>query len=450
MKKKIVLWGSNAAEEKLLLALELLDQENKVVLYSFPENIATELFYNQLMNIWREGGELTFPDGHTSLERDLSVTESILPDDIKVDRTDIINRVKTEWHFVVLSAKLYQMYHSELEDLMEKVDQLKEYDDKVWEEMKTFSNKVHEQTIEKNIFREHASILKEKTNDVFTKLKDLKKIVEQRFRVQSRERADVFRNKLSEVEAKIEKGLGLKPIFEELKSIQVQFRNEEFSRRDQRNIWDKIDALFKIVKEKRFGDKKQQGNSSLERIQRRNQGLSSAIGKMEQSIRRDKNEQEFQVKRINETDGQLEAQIRQAKIKMIEQRIQSKEEKLQDMYKTRDELKAKLEKEMQRDEERKRRAEVEKTKKGIKEKIATDIAETSAQLDDKSEDFAKAATEINESKATPKKKKESIVEALSETLGESLEDVVDTVKAVADVVGDKIDEAIQELTSEEE
>ena len=442
MKKRIVLWGSCANDEKCLVALELRDKDNKVDLYTFSESLATETFYNQMMNIWREGNELTFPEGFIKIERDLAITEDLLPDDIKVDRPDVIVRAKAEWHFVVLSSKLYEIYNSELEDMKERVDQLKEFDDAIWEEMKTFWAKVQEQTIEKNIFREHANSLKEKTNKIFERLKDLKKILDQRFREESRERANEFKKKLDAIEQKIEQGLGLKPIFEELKKMQSEFHGTSFTRKDRRKTWEYLDGLFKKVKEKRFGDKKG-GKSTGDRVSRRYDGLVSAIGKMEKSIQRDRQEQDFQNKRISQTDGQLEMQIRQAKIKMIDERIRSKAEKLEDMYKTKVDLEARMAKIKEKEEQKKEEEKIREVKQEIKDKIEETVAEKSAKADS-DEDLKKAAEEINKAKKG-KPKKESLMGAIAETMGESLEDVVDTVKAVADVVGDKIEEVTEDI-----
>ncbi|MBI5916581.1 MAG: SUMF1/EgtB/PvdO family nonheme iron enzyme [Bacteroidetes bacterium] len=77
-------------------------------------------------------------------------------------------------------------------------------------------------------------------------------------------------------------------------------------------------------------------------IKRRYDGLISAIEKMEQSIGRDKNDLDFQRHKIDTTDGQLEAQIRQAKIVMIEERLSSKEEKLAEMNVTKEGLEKRL------------------------------------------------------------------------------------------------------------
>ncbi|MCB0545572.1 MAG: hypothetical protein KDC70_18745, partial [Saprospiraceae bacterium] len=135
MKNKVVIWGTNANEEKVLIALELKADANKVMLYTFPEALADDEFVNKMMNEWREGKEVEFPEGYTAFERELSVTESLLPDDLKVDRSDIIQRAQTEWHFAVLSAKLHAAYQQELAEFKEKIEALSTYDNKIWDSL---------------------------------------------------------------------------------------------------------------------------------------------------------------------------------------------------------------------------------------------------------------------------------------------------------------------------
>ena len=138
MKTKIVLWGANEADEKLLIGLELVDKENKVLIHKIPEAAATEEVYKMMMDSWREGKEITWPAEKEEIIRELSVAEGLLPNDIKVERTDVISRAKAEWHFVVLSSKLYHMYNGEVDDFKDKVDQLKDFDSALWEELKSF------------------------------------------------------------------------------------------------------------------------------------------------------------------------------------------------------------------------------------------------------------------------------------------------------------------------
>ncbi|HMX41852.1 MAG TPA: hypothetical protein PKD78_16050, partial [Saprospiraceae bacterium] len=153
MKNKVVVWGTNEQEEKVLIALELQAEANKVMLYTFPADIATDDFVNKMMNEWRDGKPVEFPEGHTTLERELSVTESLLPDGLKVDRSDVVSRAQTEWHFSVLSSKLHAAYQQELAEYQEKVRALSSYDAGMWDTLKQFWDKVQGQSRDRNLFR---------------------------------------------------------------------------------------------------------------------------------------------------------------------------------------------------------------------------------------------------------------------------------------------------------
>lgn len=488
MKKKIVLWGNDAEDKKILVALELIDAENKVKIYTYPEAAATEEVYTTAMNKWRDDEKAELLEGYAVQERPLSMTDDLLPEDIKVERTDIIARAKAEWHFIVLSSKLYEMYSSELDDYKEKVDNMSEYSEKMWEEMKGFWGKVQEQVRDKNLFREHAGTLREKTNGLFDRLKELKKSFQDGFKKESAEKAAKFKTELDEIEAKIEKGLGLKPLFDQLKNLQNRFKDERFTKDDQRKLWNKIDLAFKNVKEKRFGDKGQNNanNGALDRVQRRYNGLLNAIGKMEKSIKRDRSDLDWEQKKIDQTDGQLEMQIRQAKIKMIEERVSSKGVKLDDMLKTKLELEKKIESEKVRAEKSAEKEKAKEVAQSVKEKIAKDIQDAKeARADDaeKLESLAKnmkkspvqkaaAVNELLDStppsepaqtaaeeaiKEEPKQEeakreteetpveKESLFAAATAQIGDALSNVVDTVKAVAEVVEDKIEDKFDDV-----
>ena len=435
MKTKLVLWGNNAQDERILIAMQLRPLENKVDIWTFPESIATEEFGKQLMNEWRNGAEIEFPEGFAHIERELTISDSLLPEDIKVERTDIVNRAQTEWHFIVLSAKLNESYQSELNELKEKVDALKSFDPPTWDALKSFWSKVQDQVRERNLFREHANSLRDRTNEVFARLKELRSSLDEEFQTHSKEHFDKFMEILEGIEKRVVEGMNLTVIFDELKNIQRKFRETKFTRDHRSKVWNRLDAAFKTVKEKRFGSNAHNENSPLERLQRRYDGLLNAITKMERSIKRDKDEHSFQDRKIEHSDGQLESQIRLAKIKMIEERIRSKEEKLGEMLTTKAELEQRIEVQKSKDLKRK---EIEDAKKAAKEKIAAEMEAAKEALDVDKEKLEKAAQSIKE-------KSKSIISAVSTTMGESLEDVVDTVKAVAEVVSEKIGESVDEI-----
>lgn len=451
MKRKIVLWGENEKDEKLLLGLELLEEANEVVIYKFPMEIATEEFYQTMMDKWRNGEEVAFPTGYEEEKRPLKMSEQILPDNIKVERTDIITRAQAEWHFIVLSSKLYTMYESELSDLEDKINDLSEYSSQVWNEMKNFWDKVQGQVHDRSLFRGHANELKDRTNKLFERLKELRKTKDAEFNTKSSEIKNKFLEELADIEEKLDKKLGLKPLFSQLKTLQSRLREEPMTRSDNNTVWNRIDKAFKTVKELRYGDKGDQPSTGFDRVKRRYDGLLNAIDKMEKSIKRDKNDLEFQDKRINNADGQLEMQLRQAKVQVIQERIRSKQEKLDDMNKTKTMLENKMVKEQQKLDEIERKKEVEKAKAAAKEKIAAQIEEKKEDLEDMSDQLENAAAEIKgkaaDVKDSTKEKASDIVEKVVEVkdnVAEKVGDVLEDVKEKMEDVKESIEEAAEE------
>ena len=427
MKNRIVFWGKNENSEKLLLALELLAEEGKVNVISFPEALVSEEFNQTLTKDWRDGKTVDFPEGFTSTLVELTVTGSILPAGITAEKMDLVTRAQAEWNFSILSSRLFRSYQSELNEFKDKVERALNFDKNMWDELKSFWDRVQEQARDKSLFREHSEHLRQETNELFGKLKDLRGKLDEEFDRTSKTLYEDIVAKLGDIENKVREGIRLQPLFDELKDIQTKIREVKLNRDHRNKIWDKLDATFKVLKEKRFGPETADDNNPLVRIQKRYEGLMAAIDKMESSVGRDIEELNFQNGKVNTSFGQLEAQIRQAKVAMIEERVRSKKEKLTEMYATKTELDRKME---QLQEKEKRKADEmlkEDAKKAAQEKIANEIA------------AANAARE------KVKGEKESLFDAATSILGDSITDVVDTVKAVAEVVEDRIEDKIDEI-----
>lgn len=427
MKNKVVVWGTNDSDEKVLIALELRAADNKVLLYTFPEAIASEEFVNKMMSEWRDNKTVEFPEGHTVLERELGVTESLLPDNLKVERGDVIQRAQTEWHFVVLSSKLHQAYQQELAEFKEKVQALTAYDGKMWDSLKGFWDKVQSQSRERNLFREHANNLRDNINVLFDDLKKMRDQVKSEFLGASQQVYNEFAQKLDDIDARIQAGGSkLNSVFDELKQLQRKYREARLSNEHRNQVWDRLDGAFKAAKERKFGPSANDGTLS-ERQNKRLEGLAEAIKRMEDSVRRDEDELTFQRKKVDATEGQLEAQIRMAKIKMIEERVNSKREKLAEMVQTRNEVERQVtnikEKEQRRAEKEVERQKFEAAREAAKSEIAAGIKSKGA--------------------APAPQQEDNLFEAATTVLGDVLLDALDSVKAVAAVVAEKAEEAVQ-------
>ncbi|MFN9687331.1 MAG: hypothetical protein ACK57X_00470, partial [Bacteroidota bacterium] len=318
MKNRIVFWGKNENSEKLLLALELLAEEGKVNVISFPEALVSEEFNQALTKDWRDGKTVDFPEGFTSSLVELTVTGSILPAGITAEKMDLVTRAQAEWNFSILSSRLFRSYQSELNEFKDKVERALNFDKNMWDELKSFWDRVQEQARDKSLFREHSEHLRQETNELFGKLKDLRGKLDEEFDRTSKTLYEDIVAKLSDIENKVREGIRLQPLFDELKDIQKKIREVKLNRDHRNKIWDKLDATFKVLKEKRFGPETADDNNPLVRIQKRYEGLMAAIDKMESSVGRDIEELNFQNGKVNTSFGQLEAQIRQAKVAMIE------------------------------------------------------------------------------------------------------------------------------------
>ncbi len=431
MKKRLVLWGTTPESDRVLVAIGFEEDDNTINTYIFSENVATEEFANQMMNLWREGNEVPFPDAQQQLEFNIIEADRLIPEGVTTERDDLIDKAKAEWTFLYMSNKLAAVYATELEDLSEKIENARRYEQSQWDELRNYWNKVQQQFQEKNLVLPHYKRLKKSVNNLFDQLKAMRKEMDDLLRKDSGVKRDEFFSKLAEIEKKVEEGMGLKPLFEDLKLIQRDFQKAKMVRDHKNKVWKKLDGLFKDIKKKKFGDSAVKSGGS--KLQRRYDGLLNAMKKMENSINRDKKDLSFQDKRIeSSTAGQLEAQIRKAKIKMIEERMRSKLVKLEEMQKLKDQLESRLEEEKEKEAKRAAEAEVARKKEEAKKKIEEEMKAAEADRKEEEDKLKKAAEKLGASKPESKKKSE---EGTSSSGGTASAETVASIAAVSEIIG---------------
>lgn len=355
MKTKLVLWANQSTEgqpeEKVLVALELNPEANIVSTWVFAGEAATEEFAQQLMGAWRKGEAVAFPESATKTQQELSASAELLPSSLRPERDDLVKRTQTEWLFIVLSTKLYQTYQSELADLQEQVNKLEYYDKSMWDTMKSFWDKVQAQITEQNLFRDHSDLLRTRTNEIFGQMKQLRSVEDAAFEQEAKQNYDAMTARLEAVLTELETASDTYKLFETLKEVQKDFKTIKLTRQLRTDLWNRIDDAFKAVKGKRYtGSYVAQGannpaanaaagGNSENRLSRRIDGLRQAVAKMEESISRDEKELGFQTQKLTGGNtSQLETQLREVRAKLIQERIDSKKVKLDDMKKTLTEL----------------------------------------------------------------------------------------------------------------
>jgi hypothetical protein len=181
------------------------------------------------------------------------------------------------------------------------------------------------------------------------------------------------------------------------------------TKEDRDLIFVRIDQLFNLIREKREHKTKSGTNhetNTEERINKRYKGLIQVIRTMEGSISRDRKDIEYETKRIQTTTEQLESQIRVAKIRMIEDRIRSKQEKLEELLKTKVSLEKVTENIKKRAERQEQKnldnARLKEEENKIKAKITNEIQTAQEAIQVEEEKLLQAAAKIKEGRRNKK------------------------------------------------
>ncbi len=137
MQSRFIVKGSDAAGNPLVLAYELKEEEFKVNLYIIPRKSLNHEQLEKLQGEWIEKGTFDFPEDTKLVNPNLNA-ESVLPDDILSEESGKIRNQQNEWAYQLLTAKLWESYLLELDELKKRSAGLTQYDRQLFDEAKSF------------------------------------------------------------------------------------------------------------------------------------------------------------------------------------------------------------------------------------------------------------------------------------------------------------------------
>jgi chromosome segregation ATPase len=368
MKNRKVFLG-NRNEERLLVALELEIEEKRIKMAVYPTASLTEDFV-QVMNKWEEGED---PENLPEAEVSYISTdeEHILPEDLLIDQPEILKRIRNEWTLKLLSVKLYESFIKQITDLEASVNEAGGYTQEFWDKAKEFWDKVGEHAKDFNLSRQHTGQLRDKLNEVFGALKAKRETGQAEFVKASEQVRTRFEQVLSDLKEKVDEQSKSNELFSRLKGIQQEIKDAKLTHKDRRGLWKNLDEAFSKVKSQR--EAVWRGH-----LDNRIKGLEKAMSKMKESIKRDQSSLDFQSRKLNNSGvSQLEHQLRSTKLKVIADRMKSKQEKYNEMHRTLEQLRSKSEKEKAKQEERYKKAAAKGPEEGVAD-LLDDAAKPSA------------------------------------------------------------------------
>jgi chromosome segregation ATPase len=343
MQQRIVMWGEIGTDNKALVTIQLLENDAKIIINAFPKDIVTKELQDKIFVEWKNGGEIEFPE--TTFQWTIDANQdNILPENVKVERPELITQIQHKWSRKIMSAKVMQLLTDETEHILQSIDSIQNYDQKLWDKAKQQWDKIADYQKKGEITWEQTTLLKEKINLVFDALKAVKRITSEHDVEQSRILSKNFEATIEQLQNKLIYPDEWKHIFEELKKIQEELKEAPIRWNSKKNLYDKINSIYDDLKKYRATENI---NKSKSRIKQLNQILSGIY----ESINREKDNYEMQVEKMQHyTRGRVQLDEIKNRFSYILDRIKEKENKAENIKKTIAEVEKLLTKEEYRKE----------------------------------------------------------------------------------------------------
>ena len=394
MQSRFITTGNVKDSIEVILAYELKEAEFRLDLHVIPKKLLNKELMDALSNDWVNGGTFVFPEGAETIFPDINA-DSILPEDIKSDKTGEIRHKQNEWAVQLLTNKLWESYLIELDNLKKRSLDLSGYDKGLFEDAKSYWERVLEHKKERNITQERLDKIKEDVNAIFEQLKTFRKSESAEFEKSSNVARDIIAEKLNGIKSRADEKANFKALHDDIKALQNEYRNQRFMKSDENAVRKAFDDAFHYISEQRnkhFSDK----------FESRITGLKDVIFKMQKGLDRDKQDLDyFNKKAENPRIQSLELQLLKVRLRQIKETITSKEDKLKDIEKTLESILKQAGKSTKPDKGAKENGEHPAEEKVVDEVVEHNVVEPVAE---------KEVTEVLSENNEPKQSIEPIVE----------------------------------------
>ncbi|MFN8261171.1 MAG: hypothetical protein U0X41_09585 [Chitinophagales bacterium] len=412
MNTRLVLWGEIGTDRKALIAIHLDEETAKIHIYAFPKEEVTKEIQDALFVEWKNGGEYAFPEHTLHWEIDAN-SDSILPEEVKVDRLDVVLQSQHKWGKKLMSSKINQLLTDEVKLLEEKASVVAEYDQSLWDKAKAQWEKIASYQKKNEISWEQTTVLKDKINSVFEALKAVKRISNENEDQANAVLIKNYHKRIEDLQAKLIYNDQWKFIFDELKKIQTELKDASIRWNQKRAIYNQVNAIFDDLRKYRMTE-------VVSKTQGRITQLTKILEGLKDSIARDNESYQQQVEKMQHyTRGKLSVEELKSRFGDILNRTKEKEAKAEGIRQTIAQLKADIEK------EKKQQAEREQQRIKREQEEAAKQEEMEAKRQAKKE--TKVISESEHESAETEIKSEEITEAKDELV---VEDVVIETKAI--------------------
>ncbi|MDB5227264.1 MAG: hypothetical protein JWN78_1457 [Bacteroidota bacterium] len=368
MNTRLVLWGDIGTDRKALVAIYLQEETAKIHIYAFPKETVTKEIQDALFVEWKNGGEYEFPEDAIHWEVDAN-SDTILPENLKVDRPEIVLQSQHKWSKKLMGSKINQLLADETKLLEEKASTAAEFDQSLWDKAKAQWEKISSYQKKNEISWEQTTVLKEKINGVFDTLKAIKRINNENDDQANSVLVKQFYQRVEELQSKLIYSDQWKYIFEELKKMQQELKEASIRWNHKKALYNGVNTLFDDLRKYRMTE-------VVSKTKGRISQLSKILDGLKDSIARDHESYNMQVEKMQHyTRGKLPEDEIKSRFSFVFDKIKEKEVKADGIKQTIEQLKKDIEKEKIQQEEReqqkvKREQDAENKKQSRQEETA--------------------------------------------------------------------------------